>query len=111
VPKNPYWEAWEVPANSRYSVPDQDKFQSPLNVKDSYGTFTFTGEPAFYEGVPLPSDFKPGNAGGVSTAGTLLSTYNDPKLTGGAATSHTAVFKWNCCDKDFLKWTTTIETT
>jgi len=76
-----YWEAWYISAgknNTNYHIHIgfDDQFTGGFGTK-------IHAEARFYEGLKLPSTFKPG---GVDVAGGLRSTYSDPHLSTTHAT-------------------------
>lgn len=78
-----FWEAWQVPAKSQYTIyfPDRkDDTQSglPKGMK-------VNAEARFYEGLQLPSSFKPNNP--ATPSGILRSTTLRPNLPTKTATA------------------------
>jgi hypothetical protein len=77
-----YWEAWRVPAKSRFTVlhgdvPYDDMFSGPS------GTHV-AASARFYEGLTLPDSFTPFNRS--TAAGWLPATTVNPLLPTGKAT-------------------------
>ena len=78
-----FWEAWQVPANSKFTT----YHGTFANIDDVYsdpaGT-TVHSEARFYEGQNLPDSFKPNNPN--TSAGDLPSTTENPNLPTNNAT-------------------------
>ena len=77
-----FWEAWQVPANSKVTTYDgissyDDVFQAPSGTKAS-------ATARFYEGLQLPAAFTPG---GHPYSGILPSTTGNPNLPTNNATA------------------------
>jgi RHS repeat-associated protein len=71
-----FWEAWQVPANSQYTIYFPDRKDDTF-VGFASGTKA-KAEATFYEGLALPSSFKPNNS--ATPSGILPSTTVKPKL-------------------------------
>ena len=71
-----YWEAWKVPAGSRFTTRHG---YSPYDdmLRGSSGT-TFYGQARFYQGLALPSSFTSNNP--ATAAGVLPATTVNPNL-------------------------------
>ncbi|NBR87740.1 MAG: hypothetical protein EBS84_20185, partial [Proteobacteria bacterium] len=102
----PLWEAWPVSMDQsqtdlqRHShKPFDDQFSFSSFGTKTCGTVTITASAAFYELDNLPrGQFRVTNQ---YPTGSLLTTKNDPHLTGGGpAAARTLTAKWSCCDKD-----------
>jgi hypothetical protein len=78
-----FWEAWPVPANSKYTIYYPDKEDDTFGGLPS-GTKA-TAEARFYEGLALPASFVPYNS--ATFAGQLRSTTEDPHLSTTSATA------------------------